>query len=83
MIVEALLKVLSSLIDWLVSVRPTWDVHLPPAVTNFVATVLAYDDIVPIGEVLLICSLLVSAMLAMQLWKWTVKLVDWIADVIP
>lgn len=83
MITEAFLKILSALLDWLVSIRPTWDIHLPSAVGDFVATVMAYNDIVPVGEVMLIVSLSVGAMLALQLWKWTVKLVDWIADVIP
>ena len=83
MLIDFMLKILDSLITWVISIRPAWEVHLPSGVQSFVATMMAFNGVVPIAEVMLIISLLVGVVFAMQIWKWTIKVVDWIADVLP
>jgi hypothetical protein len=82
-ITNALLDILNTVIDWIITVRPTWTMTLPTGVTGFVSTVLSYDEYVPIHEGLNCIYLTCTVITALQGWKWTVKLVDWIMDVIP
>lgn len=83
MITDKLMQLLDGLLTWALSVRPSWDVHLPAGVTGVIQFLLGLDAILPVSEVLLILSLTVSLVVALTSWKWSVKLVDWIADVIP
>lgn len=83
MVTEVLLNMLSGLIGWVNSVCPSWEVHLPTPVTSIVSSVLAYNDVLPISETLTCCGLVITAVVALLGFKWSIKLVDWIADVLP
>ena len=83
MIIDWCLNLCRSLIDWVITTRPAWEMHMPSGVESVVSFVLAYNDVLPINETLICVSGTVSVVMAVQLWKWTVKLVDWIMDVIP
>jgi hypothetical protein len=83
LITDALLTILNGLLDWLLTLRPEWTMELPAGVTDFVRAIMAYDAYVPITEGLNCISLLCTCVLAVTGWKWSIKLIDWIADIIP
>ncbi len=83
MVTDALLDVLNSFLTWVVSVRPTWEVHLPGPVATFISWGKTFDGYLPISEGVTCVLLLLGLVGVMTAWKWTIKLVDWVMDVIP
>jgi hypothetical protein len=83
MIVDALLGLVNTLLGWGRGLLPSWSISLPSFVTNIVAQLKTVDGILPVTEVLAVLSLYVTLVGAFSGVKWTVKLIDWIADVIP
>jgi uncharacterized membrane protein len=82
-ITDVMLRIIATLIDWLFAVLPAWSVSLPAGVTTAVRFVLSYDAYLPVSETLLVISLTVGCIMAVQGVKWTIKVIDWVADVIP
>lgn len=82
MITTGLLVLLKGLVDFLITIRPAWEVHFP-AMTGIVAFWKGYDDLVPITEGLQCLSIYIVGFQAVHGFKWQLKLMDWIADVIP
>lgn len=83
MITELLLKLLQNTIVFFESVRPEWEWTLPEGVTTAVAMMKGFNNVVPVNEVLICASLYVGLITALVGWKWLIKVIDWIADVIP
>ncbi len=83
MITNAFLDFLSGLMQWVSSVRPSWTMSLPTALTDLITTIRAYDAFIPVTEGLTIVGLFCTCVAAVQGFKWTIKIVDWIADIIP
>jgi len=77
------LGLVSSLIEWLLSVLPQWSFHLPGGFMDFIAGMKSYDDYFPISEVLTCLALTVSLFSAMLTYKLVVKIIDWVTAVIP
>jgi hypothetical protein len=82
-ITDAMLKIIATLIDWILGLLPPWQVSLPAGVTTALRFVLSYDAYLPVTETLTVVSLFVGCVMAVQGFKWSVKVVDYIADVIP
>jgi hypothetical protein len=83
MITEVFLNILKTLMDWLVSIRPTWDMHLPAGVSQFVGWLFAYDNMLPVTEVMTIIGGTATLVTALLIWKWSVKFIDWVTAIIP
>ena len=83
MITTALLGMVNTLISWFCTLRPVWAPVLPPGIADLVAFCKYYDDILPITETTTCITLAGSLLVAFLTVKWGVKIVDWIADVIP
>lgn len=83
MIVDALIWLLNKIIQGFLLLRPEWTPTLPDSVKVAVRSMMALNEILPISEVLACVSLLGAGILAFVCWKWVVKLIDWVADVIP
>jgi len=83
MITDALLLVVTWVIDGLEAVIPDWTVTLPESVGGLISALFAYDAVVPVTETMACLGLFCGATLAMLGWKWSVHLVGWIMDVIP
>jgi hypothetical protein len=82
-IIDACLGVLKLLMDWLLTLRPEWDVHLPPGVNGLIQFLLGFDSLLPVHEFLTTLSLLCALVGITTGWKWTIKVVDWIVAIIP
>lgn len=83
MIVDAFLTFLSGLTSWVVSVRPSWTLSLPSGVASLVTWLYGLDSVLPVTEAVTVLGSVVTLVAAMNLWKWSVKIVDWVADVLP
>jgi hypothetical protein len=83
MITDILLQLFAGVIDWGLSQLPTWSCSLPSGVSTVVATAKAFDAYVPVTEVLACVALAATLVVALQAWKWVIKIIDWIADIIP
>ncbi len=83
MVVGWFLDALKALLDWLVSIRPSWDISLPQGAVGLVDAVQAWDVYIPVHEALEVAGLFLTYVVVMNSWKWGVKVVDWVADVLP
>lgn len=83
MITTTLLNITNLLIGWFLSGRPVWQPTVPPSVSTLISFDLAYDSLLPINEMLTCIGLICTLLIAMVTLKWGVKIVDWVADVIP
>lgn len=83
MITDLLLRILNVFIGLVVGLLPDWDWTLPAIVTEAVSRVKAWDAVFPITETFTCLTVAVTFVAAMVGWKWTIKVVDWIADIIP
>lgn len=83
MVIDLLLQVLHALVAWFNGIRPAWDVTLPPGVNNLIGMLKGFDQVLPVSEIMTCLTLLLTLLAAFTTVKWSVKLIDWIADVIP
>ena len=83
MITTLLLNIANLLIQWFLTARPVWLPTVPPSVTTVISFYRAYDNLLPMGETLTCVGLTCAGVLAFVAFKWSVKIVDWVADVIP
>ena len=83
MIIDALLKILKALVQWVIATRPPWEVHLPQGVTQTFSMLKGFDAILPVSETLACILLIVGLLGVFSTVKWSIKIIDWIADVIP
>jgi hypothetical protein len=83
MIIDLLLNLVKSIIDWVASVRPAWEVHLPAGVANLIAQAKGLDALLPITEITTVLGLIVTLFTVMLSWKFIVWGARRIIDVIP
>jgi hypothetical protein len=83
MIIDALLAIVGGLIGWLVSLLPEWQVDLPPGGDQLLGLLRSVNWFLPVSEIMVCLSLFLSLLVGMTVWKWSLKIVDWIADVLP
>lgn len=83
MITDALLNILKAVIEWVISVRPSLDIDPPAGAGEVFGRMKGFDAVVPVTETLVVVGVVVFVVGGLLLWKWTIKLVDWIAAVIP
>ena len=83
MITSALLSIVNTLIAWFLAARPVWQPTLPPSVASLIAFSEAFDKLLPINECLTVTALMGTGLTTFLTLKWGVKIVDWVADVIP
>ena len=83
MITDALLSMAATVIDWFLGMLPAWPVQLPGGLADLVRWMKGFDEFVPVTEVTTVLGLTFTLVGAYTGLKWTLKLVDWIMDVIP
>lgn len=83
MITTTLLNIANILIGWFLSSRPSWQPTIPDSIRQLIAFDLAYDNLLPVNECLICAGLICTFVLTMISLKWGVKIVDWVADIIP
>ena len=83
MVTDTLLDLMQQMFTWAASLRPQWQMTLPPAIHDVVAEGMAVDGLLPIHEVFTVLSSLLLLLSVAQIYKWSIKLIDWIADIIP
>ena len=83
MITDLLLDVLHLLLVATVALLPTWTLAIPANLTTLVNTALAYDELLPIHECLAALTAFLYLGGATSGFKWAIKVIDYIADVIP
>lgn len=83
MLVEFLLDILQAVIDAVIHLRPSWTMELPEGTNQVIAILKQFNSLLPVTETLACLALYVGLVGSMNVWKWTIKLIDWIADVIP
>lgn len=86
MITDALLLLVNILVNWLIVVRPEWDMSIDNENQQIhwaFTWIHGLDPYLPVTETFVCLAAMITLVVALQGWKWVVKLVDWIADVIP
>ena len=83
MIINALLDIMHGLIAWIIANRPAWDVHLPDGVQTLISALKGFDNFLPVTETFTVIAARVALFAATTGVKWTIKVVDYVADVIP
>jgi len=83
MLTDFLLNTFAVAIDWLIGVRPPWDIALPDGLIQFVTQCVSWDWIFPVHEIFIMLGIAITGFSAIFGVKWAVKLSDWIADIIP
>lgn len=83
MLTNALIGAVDQLLSWIISVRPAWNFTLPGSVQSAISDMLALDNILPVGEFFQVLAVVGSLFTVLLTLKWGVKLVDYIADVLP
>lgn len=83
MITNLFLDIIKALCGFIISVLPPFSVHLPDAAKSLVGFLMGFDAILPVTETVTVCTLVGGLVAALSLVKWTIKIVDYIADVIP
>ena len=83
MITDALLVLLNTLLGWGVALLPSWSMSLPAQLADVLSQIRAYDDIMPVTETLSCVGLMGTLVALYSGVKWTIKLIDWVADVLP
>ena len=83
MIITLLMGYVDGFINLFLTLRPSWQPTLPPSVSSLIGFDLAYDNLLPINEMLTCAVAYIGLMLTMVGFKWIIKLIDWVADIIP
>ena len=84
MLTDALLDLLRNLISWFVSGMPQWNNAMQTGeFQHLMQWLRTCDLIVPVHETVLGLTMYASLVYGVVAIKWTIKIVDWVADVIP
>ena len=83
MITELLLDLVSFVLGVFLTLLPEWTIPLPSGLETAISWLKGFDEILPVTEGLQVASLCVGYVAISQGVKWTVKVIDWIMDVIP
>lgn len=83
MITDALLVLLNWIITGFMALRPAWEPTIPASVGSVVRMMMGLNELLPVNEIMLCLAMLGAGITAFVTWKWVVKLIDWVADVIP
>jgi len=83
MITDALLNIFLAALNWAWGLLPAWDVPVPPEIAALVSELSKWNKIVPFAELMLITGLFASVFGAVVAFKAIIKVVDWVADIIP
>lgn len=83
MIIEALFAIFTACLNAFIVLRPEWDPELPENIARGILFVRNWDAIMPASELMICCSITLAGFAAVFVWKWLIKLIDWIADIIP
>jgi len=83
MIVDALYAFLAGILDAVLLILPNWTFHAPPEAYLAYASFQKWDKLAPVHELLQIMTLTLSMVTALWLYKWIIKFIDWVADILP
>lgn len=83
MVTDLCLAVMNLFLSWVLYTLPEWELALPAGFKDLVATLRGLDGVLPVSEVFLCMGIGGSLFVAMLGFKMTIKVIDWIADVIP
>jgi hypothetical protein len=83
MITDALLNILLALVGGIWSIVPEWDLTIGDQPEFLASWLTQWNAFVPVTELFQISGLVSGVFLAFVGIKMVIKVVDWIADVIP
>lgn len=83
MIMDLLIQLFVNSLGAMFALLPEWSWELPPSIGALISSVMTFDDILPISEALAGGSLLFGTFAVIITAKWVIKIIDWIADIIP
>ncbi len=83
MIIDLLLQFLLTLAQGIFGLLPAWEWPIPPEVALFVNWITGFNLFAPINELMAVTAVSATAFGAMIALKGVLKIVDWIADIIP
>lgn len=73
----------NAILQWVMQQRPNWQPTPDPSIQTLVNQCQAWDWLFPIHETLICFGLMLTFFTAVTVWKWIIKVADYIADVIP
>ena len=83
MIVTALITLLSTFVNGFLATRPPWVFTFPASVVQTMQFLFGMDNIIPVSETCICALASITMFFTMSTTKAGVKVIDWIADVIP
>jgi len=83
MVIDFLLNMMKTLMQSIIATRPAWSWSLPSSISDAIGYLRQFDTILPVTEIMTCCGLSATLFAVMNGWKYIIKVVDYIADVIP
>lgn len=83
MVISSLLQIFIIALTGFSNGRPPWLLTFPASVSQEVQYLYALDPIIPVSEVVLTLTFTCSLFVVINFTKWGVKILDYVADVIP
>jgi len=83
MLTDLLIAVVKALVDFVIGLRPEFEVHMPEGVITAFQFMRGFDSLMPVSETITVLGLFAVYIAATAGFKWLIKLIDWIADVTP
>lgn len=82
MIIDALLALLHGILQTVNTLLPGWNFTLPQF-NQLIQMLLFYDSILPVHEALAVIGITIYLEVGFTGTKWSIKVIDYICDVIP
>ena len=83
MITSTLLNIMNLMIGWVIAARPVWTPTLDPSISAAIGFAKAYNTFFPVLYSFTLVGLLATLFTATLTIKYSFKLADWVADIIP
>jgi hypothetical protein len=86
MIINTIIDMFTVLLNRLIDLLPKWDFHVMDHIGGldaFIRFLWQFDDIVPVHETFECLTLALGLWAFMFSWKYIVKGLDWVADILP
>ena len=83
MITDLLIAMLGGPISWIASALPSFTVVDRGDYTSWINKIRYLNYLLPLREISIVVTVSASVVIGLWAFKWLVKIVDYIADVIP
>ena len=83
MIISTLIQLFIIVLQGVTSARPPWVFQLPASVIQTSQYMFSLDNVIPVSETFACATATFALFLVFNFTKWGIKVIDWVADIIP